>query len=61
MVSIGGVGAKIASSPLSLTSRATSLLRISGLRSSPLLTSTHLTVMGGLPVLLSASFTLRMS
>ena len=44
-----GVGAKIASSPLSRISRATSLLRILGLRSSPLLASTYLTVMGGLP------------
>ena len=47
-------------SPLSLISRATSLLRILGLRSSPLLTSTHLTVMRGLPVFLSDSLTFRM-
>ena len=48
--SSGGVGAKIASPPGRRISRAASLLRIRGLESSPLLVSTHLTEIGGLPV-----------
>ena len=51
----GGVGAKIASSPGCRIWRATSRERMFGSTSSPLFTSTHLTVMGGLPVFLLAS------
>ena len=53
----GGVGAKKHSPDLSaaLSCRATKRERYLGLRSSPLLTSTHLTKMGLCPVLLFAS------
>ena len=53
--SMGGVGAKIASSPACRICRATSLERTLGHVLSPLFTSTHLTVMGGFHVTLRAS------
>ena len=53
--SSGGVGAKMASYPAMRISRATRRLRYFGFSSSPLLTSTHLTLMGGRPVNLQAS------
>ena len=53
--SSGGVGAKMASSPACRICLATNLLRMFGLVLSPLLTSTHLTVTGGLPVTRLAS------
>ena len=46
----GGVGAKMASCPGSLISRATNLLRTLGLSSSPLLVSTQRTLMGLRPM-----------
>ena len=46
----GGVGANIASSPACRICRATNLDRMFGLMSSPLFTSTHLTVTGAFPV-----------
>ena len=55
--SSGGVGAKIASSPACRICRATNLDRMFGLMSSPLFTSTHLTVTGAFPVCLLHSST----
>ena len=54
------MGVKIALSPFILIPRATSRLLILVLTSSPLLTSTQRTVIGGLPVRLNASLTFRM-
>ena len=53
--SSGGVGAKIASCPGALISRATSLLLMLGCSSSPLFVSTQRTLMGLLPIFILAS------